>query len=80
MKYNFAERIVLIVSYLSLMGIPFSGLVAKGVLESGMEMCVPQAAVYFLTGTFASILIWSVLTLLLSISRRLREIESKEVD
>lgn len=67
------------VSYLSLLGILVSGLVAKGILESGVEMCVPQACMVFLMGSFGSILLWSVLTLLLSISRRLRKMESKEV-
>lgn len=78
MGYSFCERIVQIVSYLSLLGIPFSCLVAKGILESNTEMCVPRAAATFLFGAFVSVIIWAVLTLLLNISRRLRRLENSK--
>lgn len=73
MSYTIVERIILVASYLSLSGVLFSGLVAKGILESNHEMCVPQAAATFLLGSFASVVIWAVLTLLLNISRCLRD-------
>ena len=76
MSYTFVERIIQIASYLSLLGILFSGLVAKGFFESNSEMCVPRAVATFLLGSFASVTIWAVLFLLLSISRRLRKLES----
>lgn len=77
MSYTFVERIIQIVSYLSLLGVLFSGLVAKGIFESNCEMCVPKAVASFILGSSASVVIWAVLSLLLSISRRLRKIESK---
>lgn len=77
MSYTIVERIIQIVSYLSLLGVLVSGLVAKGIFESNCEMCVPKAAAAFLLGTFASVIIWAALSLLLSISRRLRKLESK---
>lgn len=77
MSYTIVERIVQVASYLSLSGVLFSGLVAKGILESNHEMCVPHAAFTFLFGSFVSVVIWAALTLLLSISRRLRELEPR---
>lgn len=76
MSYTFIERIIQIVSYLSLLGVLFSGLVAKGIIESNSEMCAPRAVATFVLGSFASVVIWAVLSLLLNISRRLRKLES----
>ena len=63
------------VAYLSLLGVVLSFLVAKGSFESNTEMCVPRALAEFLLGSFCSVMTWAVLTLLVSISRRLRKLE-----
>ncbi len=78
MKYTLAERIALIVSYASLLGIAFSILYAKGTIESNTEMCVPHALFAFVAGTGVSLTVWSALRLLVSISARLRQLEEKK--
>lgn len=80
MKYTFTERIIQIVSWLSLSGILFSALVAKGTIESNTDMCVPRGIAIFVAGTFCSIVAWAVLRLLLNISRRLRRLEEEKTE
>lgn len=72
MKITLIEKLLKIITNLSLLGILFSILVVKGTLESNTEMCFPTAIAQFLGGSFVSLTIWATLTLLVDISRRLK--------
>ncbi len=58
-------------------GIAFGTLVSKGILESNQEMCFPQALLVFTGSIFASVAGWATLKMLVSISYKIRKIESK---
>lgn len=72
MKITLIEKFLKIVANLSLLGMLFSALIAKGTLESDTEMCFPLALVQFVGGSFVSLVTWAALTLLVDISRRLK--------
>lgn len=50
-------------------------LVSKGILESGSEMCFPRAFITFVVSLFISIECWALITEIIAISDRVREIK-----
>ena len=78
MKHNWIEKLLIVIAWIGLIGgIAFGTLVSKGIFESNQEMCFPQALVVFVGSIFASIAGWALLLLLVSISNKVRKIESK---
>lgn len=72
------ERLLVAIAWLGLIGgISFGTLVSKGTLESGIDMCVPEAIVIFFGSIFASVAGWAVLMQVVKISDRLRNIEER---
>ena len=77
MKRTILEKLLVVIAWAGLIGgILFGTLVSKGILESGMDMCVPQAFVTFCGSVFASVAGWAVLMQIVSMSDRLRRIET----
>ena len=80
MNRSFIEKLLVAVAWLGLIGgILFTILVSKGIFESNMEMCVPQAAVTFVGGVFVSIVGWALILQVVRISDRLRNIENQMI-
>ena len=78
MKHNWIEKLLIVIAWIGLIGgIAFGTLVSKGIFESNQEMCFPQALVVFVGSIFASIAGWALLLLLVSISNKVRKIDSK---
>ena len=78
MKRNWIEKLLIVIAWIGLIGgIAFGTLVSKGIFESNQEMCFPQALVVFVGSIFASVAGWALLLLLVSISNKVRKIESK---
>ena len=78
MKHNWIEKLLMVLAWVGLIGgITFGTLVSKGIFESNQEMCFPQALVVFVGSVFASVVGWAILMLLVSISNKVRKIESK---
>ncbi|MBR4130354.1 MAG: hypothetical protein IKU02_05430 [Bacteroidaceae bacterium] len=78
MKRNWIEKLLIVIAWIGLIGgIAFGTLVSKGIFESNQEMCFPQALVVFVGSIFASVAGWAVLMLLVSISNKVRKIDSK---
>ena len=78
MKRNQIEKLLIVIAWIGLIGgITFGTLVSKGILESNQEMCFPQALLVFAGSIFASVAGWAMLTMLVSISNKVRKIESK---
>ena len=78
MKHNWIEKLLIVIAWVGLIGgIAFGTLVGKGIFESNQEMCFPQALVVFVGSIFASVAGWALLLLLVSISNKVRKIESK---
>lgn len=78
MKRNQIEKLLIVIAWIGLIGgITFGTLVSKGILESNQEMCFPQAVVVFVGSIFASVAGWAILKQMVSISERLRKIESQ---
>ena len=78
MKHNWIEKLLIVIAWIGLIGgIAFGTLVSKGIFESNQEMCFPQALVVFVGSIFASVAGWALLLLLVSISNKVRKIESK---
>ena len=76
MKRTIIEKFLIAIAWAGLIGgILFGTLVSKGILESGQEMCVPQAFVTFCGSIFASVTGWAILMQLVSFSERLQKIE-----
>ena len=72
------ERFIMLLAYAALIfGTLVTILVSKCTLESGLDMCVPQAIAEFVCGVAASVVIWAVLAQIVKISDRLRNIENK---
>ena len=72
------EKFILLIAYVGLIGgTLFAFLYSKGVLESGLDMCVPRAIADFIFIEAASVVGWAVLKLLVKISDRLRHVENK---
>ena len=72
------EKLILLIAYAGLIGgTLFAFFYSKGVLESGQDMCVPQAIANFIFIEGASIVGWAVLKQIIKISDRLRHIENK---
>lgn len=68
------EKLILLIAWTGLVGgILMGTLVSKGMLESGVEMCVPQAAFTFAASVFVSVGCWAVLLQIIAISDRLRK-------
>ena len=79
MENNWTEKLLNVIAWVGLIGgITFGTLVSKGIFESGREMCFPQAVVVFVGSVFASIAGWVILKQMVSISERLRKIESQK--
>ena len=78
MKRNWIEKLLIVIAWIGLIGgIAFGTLVSKGIFESNQEMCFPQALVVFVGSIFASVAGWALLLLLVSISNKVRKIDSK---
>lgn len=78
MKLNLLEKLANTIAWAVLVGgITFGALVSKGILESNQEMCFPQALLVFAGSIFASVAGWAMLKMLVSISNKVRKIESK---
>ena len=78
MKHNLIEKLLIIIAWIGLIGgIAFGTLVSKGIFESNLEMSFPKALVVFVGSIFASVAGWAVLMLLVSISNKVRKIDSK---
>jgi len=78
MKHNWIEKLLIVIAWIGLIGgIAFGTLVSKGIFESNLEMSFPKAFVVFVGSIFASVAGWAVLMLLVSISNKVRKIESK---
>lgn len=76
MKRTILEKLILVLAWIVLVcGILGGLLVGKGILESGAEMCVPQALFTVASSTFVSIGGWAVLMEIIAISDRIRKIE-----
>ena len=70
------DKLLSIISYLVLWGgILLGFLVSKGILESGSEMCFPRAFITFVVSLFISIVCWALITEIIAISDRVREIK-----
>ncbi len=75
MKYNWLEKLLLVVAWVVLLGgIVFGTLVSKGILESNQEMCFPQALVVFVGSIIASVAGWAILRMLVNISNKVTQI------
>ena len=78
MKRTLIEKFLVAIAWAGLIGgILFGTLVSKGILESGMDMCVPQAFVTFVGSVFVSVAGWAILMQVVNISDRLRKIENQ---
>ena len=76
MKHTIIEKLLVVIAWTGLIGgIMFGTLVSKGILESGLDMCVPQAFVTFCGSIFVSIAGWVVLMQIVNMSDRLRKVE-----
>ena len=81
MKRTFIEKVILIAAWLVLIGgIVCGTVVSKCILESNLDMCVPQAFCTFVGSIFCSIIGWAVLLEVIKISDRLRQIEKRLSD
>ena len=79
MKRTFIEKLLLVIAWVGLIGgIWLSFAYSYSVVESGREMCFPQAAIYLIAGVGASITGWAVLKELVAFSDRLRKLEDKQ--
>ncbi|MBR4186923.1 MAG: hypothetical protein IKQ85_00445 [Bacteroidaceae bacterium] len=75
MKYNWLEKLLLVVAWVVLLGgIVFGTLVSKGILESNQEMCFPQALVVFVGSIIVSVAGWAILRMLVNISNKVTQI------
>ena len=78
MKRTFIEKLLVAIAWAGLIGgILFGTLVSKGTLESGLDMCVPQAIVTFVGSIFVSVAGWAILMHIVNISEKLRKIEKQ---
>jgi hypothetical protein len=78
MKRTKIERLLVVIAWLGLIGgILFGTLVSKGTLESGRDMCEPEAIVTFFGSIFVSVAGWALLMQVVGISDRLRKIENQ---
>ena len=78
MKRTKIEQLLVAIAWIGLIGgIVFGVLVSKGLFESGMEMCFPQAVVVLVCSVFASVAGWAVLMQIVNISDRLRKLEDQ---
>ena len=78
MKRSGIEKLLVAIAWIGLIGgILFTFLVSKGILESNQEMCVPQAAVFFVGGVFVSIVGWALLLQIIRLSDRFRNIDNQ---
>lgn len=78
MKHNWIEKLLIVIAWVGLIGgIAFGTLVGKGIFESNQEMCFPKALVVFVGSILASVAGWAIPMLLVSISNKVRKIESK---
>lgn len=78
MKRTILEKLILVIAWTGLVcGILAGFGVGKGILESGADMCVPQALFTVAASTFISIGCWAVLMEIIAISDRIRKIEGK---
>ena len=80
MKRTKLEKFLVAVAWIGLIGgILFTVLVCKGILESNQDMCVPQAAVFFICGVGSSVVGWALLIQIVRMSDRLRNIENQSL-
>jgi len=78
MKRTKIEQLLLVVAWAGLIGgILFTTLFSKGIMESNIEMAFPQAVLTFVGGVGASIVGWAVLLQIISLSDRIKNIESR---
>ena len=81
MKRSFIEKLLVIIAWIGLVGgILFTLLVSKGIFESNLEMCVPQAAVTFVAGVGASIVGWALIIQIVRMSDKIQNIENQLKD
>lgn len=81
MKRTFIEKLMVAGAWLALVGGILMGLlVSKGILESGQDMCVPDAFFTFVGSVLASVCLWAVLLEVVSLSDKLRKIEELLLD
>ena len=72
------EKFLYIVAYTCLFGGTFVALIlSKDILESGAEMCVPQALAYFVGITSVSVILWAVIIEMLKIAEMIRQIKNR---
>ena len=75
MKYNWLEKLLLVVAWVVLLGgIVFGTLVSKDILESNQEMCFHQALVVFVGSIITSVAGWAILRMLVKISNKINQI------
>ena len=78
MKRTKIEQLLVVIAWTGLIGgILFTFLVSKGIMESNIEMAFPQAVLTFVGGIGASVVGWTVLLQIISISDRIRNIENQ---
>lgn len=78
MERTILEKLILAIAWAGLVGGILAGiLVGKGILESGVEMCVPQAFFTAAASMFISVGCWAVLMEIIAISDRIRKLEGK---
>jgi len=78
MKRTKIEQLLVVVAWAGLIGgILFTILVSKGIMESNIEMAFPQAVLTFVGGVGASVIGWAVLMQIISVSDRIKRIESQ---
>lgn len=76
MRRTIIEKLLVFIAWAGLVGgILFGTLISKGILESGQDMCVPQAIFMFVASVSASIAGWALLMQIVNMSDRLRKIE-----
>lgn len=72
------EKFLYGVAYICLFGGIFVAFILSiDILESGAEMCVPQAFAYFLFISSASVIVWAVIIELLKIAEMIRDIRNR---
>jgi hypothetical protein len=78
MNRTVIEKLLLLMARVGgFLGIVVGILISKGIFESNIEMCVPQAACFLLAAIFASVAFWAIIEEIVSISDRLRRLEGK---
>ena len=81
MNRSFIEKLLVIIAWVGLIGgILFSILYCRGILESGVEMCVPTGLAYLAGGIFISVGGWAVLMEIIALSDRISKLEKANED